>query len=61
LLGEEGEVKMLEKARYQLLFWRGMLYEARRAGLRSKHAEQEFLAALDRVWAVQCMLNPSLS
>jgi hypothetical protein len=55
---------MLENARRQLLEAQYVLFLTRRGGgwgkaLRS--AEQDFLAALDRVWAVQCMLNPSLS
>jgi len=55
---------LLFEARMALLEAQYVLFLTRRGGgwgraLRS--AEQEFLAALDRVWAVQCMLNPSLS
>lgn len=53
--------QMLQDARTALLCAQGDLRWARRHNKLVPVFEREFLAALDRVWAVQCMLNPSLS
>jgi hypothetical protein len=56
--------QMLQDARSDLLYAQRMLAVVRRHapyGRMVRAEERTFLAALDRVWAVQCMLNPSLS
>jgi hypothetical protein len=52
---------LLFEARMALLCAQGDLRWARRYSKFVSLYEAKFLAALDRVWAVQCMLNPSLS
>jgi hypothetical protein len=53
--------QMLQDARAELLTARADLRWARRHNKLVPVFERVFLVALDRVWAVQCMLNPSLS
>jgi hypothetical protein len=55
------ELMRLKDAREDLLHAREMLRTSRLIQVDVNWATERYFAALDRVWAVQCMLNPSLS